>query len=58
VQGHVPVGAIDKLLKERPNIKGISLPAMPDGSPGMTGEKTEPLNIYEISDEAKVFAVE
>lgn len=54
----MPVGAIDKLLKERPNIKGISLPAMPDGSPGMTGEKTEPLNIYEISDEAKVFAVE
>jgi hypothetical protein len=58
VEGHVPVGAIDKLLKERPNIKGISLPGMPDGSPGMTGEKTEPFTIYEISDEAKVFAVE
>jgi hypothetical protein len=58
VEGHVPVGAINKLLKERPNIKGISLPGMPDGSPGMTGEKTEPFTIYEISDEAKVFAVE
>jgi hypothetical protein len=58
VEGHVPVGAIDKLLKERPRIKGISLPGMPEGSPGMTGEKTEPFTIYEISDEDKVFMVE
>src|SRR5262245_13179122 len=39
VEGHVPVGAIYKLLKERPAIKGISLPGMPAGSPGMTGAK-------------------
>jgi hypothetical protein len=58
VEGHVPVGAINKLLKERPDIKGISLPGMPEGSPGMTGEKAEPFTIYEVSDEAKVFAVE
>jgi hypothetical protein len=58
VEGHVPVGAINKLLKERPSIKGISLPGMPEGSPGMTGEKTAPFTIYEVSDEAKVFAVE
>jgi hypothetical protein len=59
VEGHVPVGAINKLLRERPNIKGISLPGMPDGSPGMTGEKTEPFTVYEISEGVpKVFAVE
>lgn len=59
VEGHVPVGAINKLLAERPNIKGISLPGMPEGSPGMTGQKREPFTIYEISDgAAKVFAVE
>lgn len=59
VEGHVPVGAINKLLAERPNIKGISLPGMPEGSPGMTGQKREPFTIYEFSDsEAKVFAVE
>src|SRR5262245_41002876 len=57
VEGHVPVSAINK-LKERPSIKGISLPGMPDGSPGMTGKKTEPFTIYEISEEARVFAVE
>jgi hypothetical protein len=31
---------------------------MPEGSPGMTGEKTEPFTIYEVSDEATVFMVE
>jgi hypothetical protein len=59
VEGHVPVAAINKLLAERPNLKGISLPGMPEGSPGMTGPKTAPFTIYEISDgEPKVFAVE
>ena len=58
VEGHVPVSAINKLLKERPNIKGISLPGMPEGSPGMTGKKTKPFTVYEISDAPKVFAVE
>jgi len=59
VEGHVPIGALNTLLRERPKIRGISLPGMPEGSPGMTGEKTEPFTIYEISDgEEKVFAVE
>src|SRR5262245_23845356 len=58
VEGHVPVSAINKLLSERPNIKGISLPGMPEGSPGMTGKKSEPFTVYEISDVPKVFAVE
>src|SRR5215510_15273707 len=40
VEGHVPVSAINKLLREHPNIRGISLPGMPEGSPGMTGKKT------------------
>lgn len=58
VEGHVPASAIKRLLSERPNIKGISLPGMPDGSPGMTGRKSEPFKVLEISDEAKVFAVD
>ena len=37
VEGHVPAKIIRKLLKERPAIRGISLPGMPDGSPGMSG---------------------
>lgn len=61
VEGHVPVKTLDKLLAERPDIKGISLPGMPQGSPGMTGQKTEPFTIYEIgSDDSnpRVYAAE
>jgi hypothetical protein len=59
VEGHVPASSIKKLLAERPGIKGISLPGMPDGSPGMTGVKKATFEILEISDgPAKVFAVE
>ncbi|MGH6887318.1 MAG: DUF411 domain-containing protein [Geminicoccales bacterium] len=59
VEGHVPVASILRLLTERPDLKGISLPGMPAGSPGMSGEKTAPFTIYAIGDEpAKVYAVE
>ncbi|MGV7035027.1 DUF411 domain-containing protein [Methylobacterium symbioticum] len=59
VEGHVPVAAVKRLLAERPAIRGISLPGMPAGSPGMDGEKTEPFTVYEIGDGAsKVFARE
>ena len=59
VEGHVPVATILRLLSEKPAIRGISLPGMPAGSPGMFGEKNEPFTIYEIGDgPAKVYAVE
>lgn len=35
IEGHVPVLAIEKLLKQRPNVAGIAVPGMPLGSPGM-----------------------
>ena len=38
IEGHVPVGVINKLLDERPEIRGVSLPGMPQGSPGMSGQ--------------------
>jgi hypothetical protein len=35
VEGHVPADAIDRLLRERPEAKGLTAPGMPPGSPGM-----------------------
>ena len=60
VDGHVPLKILDKLLTERPKIRGISLPGMPVGSPGMTGQKAEPFTIYEIGNdvEPRVYATE
>ena len=47
VEGHMPLEAVEKLLEERPDILGIALPGMPQGSPGMTGSK-EDFVIYAI----------
>lgn len=43
VEGHVPDGDIRKLLRERPKARGIAVPGMPVGSPGMEqGRRREP----------------
>ncbi|MCL1601722.1 MAG: DUF411 domain-containing protein [Actinomycetia bacterium] len=39
VEGHVPAGAIIRLLEDRPNAVGIALPGMPLDSPGMGGDQ-------------------
>ena len=59
VEGHVPIGTLNKLLSERPSIKGISLPGMPMGSPGMTGKKTAPFEIHQFpaDGKSKLYAV-
>ena len=48
VDGHVPVNVVRKLLSERPQIAGVTLPGMPMGSPGMTGRQTAPFTIYAV----------
>lgn len=48
VGGHIPIEVVNRLLSEKPNIIGISLPGMPEGTPGMPGNKPGPLDIYEI----------
>jgi hypothetical protein len=35
IEGHVPAEDIKRLLAERPAAKGLTLPGMPAGSPGM-----------------------
>jgi hypothetical protein len=45
------------MLAEHQRIKGIALPGMPVGAPGMPGSKSAPLNVYVIEGAAppKVF---
>jgi hypothetical protein len=50
IEGHVPIEAINKLLKEQPDIDGIALPGMPMGTPGMPGDKEAPYVIYQLID--------
>jgi hypothetical protein len=49
VEGHVPEVAVQKLLAEQPDIKGIGMAGMPSGSPGMPGPKRSNFVIYEIT---------
>lgn len=62
VEGHVPAGAIRKLLKARPQITGISVPGMPANSPGMGPEVKGTLKVYELvknqAGQPRVFSVE
>ena len=38
LEGHVPAADIRKLLRERPDARGLAMPGMPYGSPGMGPE--------------------
>ena len=42
IEGHVPAGAIKRLLAERPEGTGLAVPGMPVGSPGMEVEDMQP----------------
>lgn len=42
IEGHVPADAIIRLLAERPDVAGITVPGMPIGAPGMEVEGTPP----------------
>lgn len=45
VEGHVPAVALKRFLAERPVARGLAVPGMPIGSPGMEGGRPEP---YEV----------
>jgi hypothetical protein len=47
IEGHVPADAIKRLLLERPSAKGLAVPGMPVGSPGMEVEGAAP-ETYEV----------
>ena len=46
VSGLVPVEIIERLVSERPDITGITLPGMPANAPGMASAKTGTLKTY------------
>lgn len=59
IEGHVTIGAVEKMLSEKPEIRGIALPGMPQGSPGMGGVKDEKWVTYTITDsEPQAFMTE
>jgi hypothetical protein len=54
VEGHVPAADIRRLLAERPKVKGIAVPGMPMGSPGMEGPTRESYNTVTFDDAGRI----
>ena len=46
IEGHVPAEVVARLLKEKPKAKGVTVPGMPIGSPGM--EQGNTIQPYEV----------
>jgi hypothetical protein len=45
IEGHVPAADIKRLLAAKPKAKGLAVPAMPPGSPGMEGPVRMPYDV-------------
>jgi len=56
IEGHVPASAIQRLLTERPNIRGLAIPGMPMGSPGMevAGVEAERFEVLAIAHDGTI----
>lgn len=50
VEGHVPAKEIKRLLKENPRARGLVVPAMPIGSPGMeAGGRKDAYDVFLVN---------
>jgi hypothetical protein len=60
IEGHVPADLIDKLLKEKPAGRGLAVPGMPIGSPGMempgTPAEKYQVMLFAADGQSRVFA--
>lgn len=59
VEGHVPAADIQRLIAEKPKARGIAVPRMPAGSPGMEmGDRIDPYDVvlFDESGNTQVFA--
>jgi hypothetical protein len=60
VEGHVPAADIRRLLRERPQAKGLTVPGMPAGSPGMEvpSGQVDPYDVFLVANDGStsVFA--
>jgi hypothetical protein len=53
IEGHVPAGAIQRFLRDKPKAKGLAVPGMPVGSPGMEGGTPERYDVILFGPEGR-----
>ncbi|MCG8466828.1 MAG: DUF411 domain-containing protein [Gemmatimonadetes bacterium] len=50
-EGHIPAQTIARFLAEKPDVKGLAVPGMPVGSPGMEmGDRVDPYDVLAWSE--------
>lgn len=55
IEGHVPADDIKRLLENKSDLVGISVPQMPVGTPGMeSGDQKEPFTVVSFDKNGKV----
>ena len=57
IEGHVPANAVRRLLSGETAYRGISVPGMPTGSPGMEGGAAETYSVYGFDGSGKIEAL-
>lgn len=50
IEGHVPASDIRRLLRERPKVRGLAVPGMVPGSPGMEQGPPQPYETLAFDD--------
>ena len=53
IEGHVPAASIDRLLAELPSVRGLAVPGMPGGSPGMESADKEPYAVLAFDNKGR-----
>ena len=57
IEGHVPASDIQRLLRERPKVRGLAVPGMVAGSPGMEQGPPQPYATLAFDDRgSRIFA--
>jgi hypothetical protein len=55
MEGHIPAGDIKEFLSQKPDVKGLTVPGMPLGTPGMeTRNIKQPFDILTLNDDGEV----
>ena len=58
IEGHVPAQDVKRLLDEMPDIRGLAVPGMPMGSPGMEGPRQDRYQVITLEKDggSRIFA--
>lgn len=59
IEGHVPADDVRRLLSQAPAARGLSVPGMPVGSPGMEmGDRKDPFQVllFNAEGQSRIFA--